>query len=146
MTGSADQREVLAQQFDRHVEEEGEILQGYRALSDKLTEGPLSVLINQIATEEEMHHFLLRTMAEWLRSPPAPIKSLTEHGLDPESLLNQTRALQEHEKQTIDECRELKPRLVGEDREILETLLDVIALDSEKHHRILATLAKMIGG
>ncbi len=146
MTGSADQREALAQQFDRHVEEEGKILEGYGTLSDKLTEGPLSVLINQIATEEEMHHFLLRTMAEWLRSPPAPIRSLAEHGLDPEALLNQTRALQEHEKQTIAECRELKPRLVGEDRAILETLLDVIALDSEKHHRILTTLEKMIGG
>ena len=69
MTKSTDQREALAKQFDRHVEEEGKILQDYHKLSDKLTEGPLSVLINQIVTDEEMHHFLLRTVAEWLRSP-----------------------------------------------------------------------------
>ena len=145
MMESADQREALAQQFDRHVEEEGKILQEYHTLSGKLTEGPLSVLINQIATEEEMHHFLLRTLAEWLRSPPEPMTSLAEQGLDHDAILNQTRALQEHEKQTIAECKELRPQFSGENQELFEALLDAITLDSQKHHLLLTTVEKIIG-
>jgi len=146
MTKSADQREALAQQFDRHVEEEGKILQDYHKLSDKLTEGPLSVLINQIVTDEEMHHFLLRTVADWLRSPPAPLASLAQPGLDEDAILNQTRALQEHEKKTIAECKELRPQFSGENRELFEALLDAITLDSQKHHLLLKTVEKIIGG
>jgi hypothetical protein len=142
---SAQEREALAAEFDRHVVEEDEILKQYHTLSDKLAEGPLSVLVNHIVTDEEMHHFLLRTMADWLRGAPTPGKSVSEQGLDREAILRHTRTLQEHEKKTIESCRELKTRLSGEERELFATILDTIALDSEKHHRLLAAVEKMIG-
>lgn len=142
----ANEREALAAEFDRHVEEEDEILKQYHALSDKLSEGPLSVLVNHIVTDEEMHHFLLRTMADWLRTPPAPDAGRSEPGLDREAILRHTRDLREHEKKTIETCRELKTRLSGEDRELFVTILDAIAFDSEKHHRLLSAVEKMIDG
>ncbi|MFQ5416803.1 MAG: hypothetical protein ACE5FL_07115, partial [Myxococcota bacterium] len=70
MKSEAD-RAALACEFDRHRAEEGEILKSYHALSDELGKGPLALLINHIATEEEMHHFLLSTLSDWLRNPPA---------------------------------------------------------------------------
>lgn len=140
----AKDREALAAELERHVKEEGEILDKYRAFSDKLPEGPLGVLVNHIVTEEEMHHFLLRTLSDWLSSPPTAGESLAALGIDREEMLRHTRALQEHEKKTIVECRVLKGRLVGEEREIFETLLDAIALDSEKHQRILGTVEKLL--
>jgi hypothetical protein len=142
--GSANERETLAAEFDRHVAEEDEILKEYRTLSDKLTEGPLRVLVDHIVTEEEMHHFLLRTLSDWLRTPPAPSRSLTDHGLDRDAIMRYTTALQDHETKTIEACRSLRSRLSSDEGEIFEALLDAIALDSEKHYRLLTTLGKMI--
>ncbi len=142
---SSNQRETLAAEFDRHVAEEDDILKEYRALSDKLSDGPLRVLVDHIVTEEEMHHFLLRTLSDWLRTPPAPVASLTDQGLDRDAILRYTTTLQDHETQTIEACRSLRSRLSGDEGEIFEALLDAIALDSEKHHRLLTTLGKTIG-
>ncbi len=139
------EREALAAECDRHVAEEDEILKEYHALSDVLPDGPLSVLINQIVTEEEMHHFLLRTLSEWLRAPNDPVGDMPPEGVDRDSILRQTRALQEHEKKTIEECRSLKSRFSGEEGALYECLLEAIALDSEKHHLLLATVARVIG-
>ena len=140
---SPNDREALAAELDRHVTEEGEILQEYRRFSDKLEDGPLSVLVDHITTEEEMHHFLFRTLSDWLKAPPAPSASLAAQGLDRDEILRHTRALQEHEQETVEACRDLKSRLAGDDRELFEALLDAIALDSEKHHRLLSAVASL---
>ena len=138
-------REILAAALERHVMEEDEILQEYRKLSDKLTESPLRVLVDHIVTEEEMHHFLLRTLGDWLQTPPSQGESLESQGLDREAILRDTRALKEHEKKTVTECRELAAGLSGEEMVLFETVLEAIALDSEKHHRLLAAVEKLIG-
>ena len=142
---TANDRKSLAAELERHVKEEGEILQEYRAFSDKLAEGPLSILVDHIVTEEEMHHFLLRTLSEWLQDPPARGESLAALGIDRDEVLSHTQTLQEHEKKTVTECRALKSRLSGEEGDLFETLLEVIALDSEKHQRLLAAVEKLIG-
>ena len=138
------ERELLASEFDRHRAEEGEILESYHALSDKLGKGPLGVLINHIATEEEMHHFLLGTLSDWLRTPAELEESLSEHGLDRDALLRQTRMLRGHEKKTIEACRGLKSRVSGGEGELFDTILEAIASDSEKHQRLLETVEKLI--
>jgi hypothetical protein len=140
--GSADERRALADEFERHMAEEGEILKQYHALSDKLSDGRLSVLVNHIVTEEEMHHFLLRTLSDWLRSPVPP----AEGHPDRDELLRVTRRLRGHEKKTIDACRGLKSRLSGDEGDLYDAVLDSIILDSEKHNRLLATVEKLIGG
>ena len=137
-------REALAREFDRHRAEEGEILEGYHALSDQLGEGPLGLLINHIATEEEMHHFLLGTLSDWLRAPGSPDEALSERRADRDALLRQTRMLRGHEKKTIEACRGLQAQLSGDEGELFDTILDAIATDSEKHHRLLETVEKLI--
>jgi hypothetical protein len=138
------ERESLACEFDRHRAEEGEILERYHALSDELGKGPLGLLINHIATEEEMHHFLLGTLSDWLRTPLGLEESLPEDGLDRDALLRQTRMLRGHEKKTIEACRGLKSRLSGGERDLFDTILEAIAADSEKHERLLETVEKLI--
>jgi hypothetical protein len=137
-------RESLAAELERHMAEEGEILREYRALSDKLAEGPVSFLIDRIVTDEEMHHFLLHTLSDWLRTPPTPGESPAAQGVDRDAILRHTRLLKEHEKQTIKDCRDLISRLSGEEGELFETLLDAVALDSEKHHRLLSAVEKLL--
>lgn len=141
---STNDRESLAAELDRHMAEEGEILRQYRALADKLTEGPVSFLIDRIVTDEEMHHFLLHTLSGWLRTPPGPAKSPAAQGADREAILRHTRMLKEHERKTVEDCRGLIARLSGEEGEIFEALLDAVALDSEKHHRLLSTVERLL--
>ena len=59
-------RESFVASVDRHVEAEGRILEEYRALAEKIPDGPIGMLVDLILTEEEQHHFLLRTMAKHL--------------------------------------------------------------------------------
>jgi len=145
MTGKDEaERESLACELDRHRAEEGEILERYHALSDELGKGPLGLLINHIATEEEMHHFLLGTLSDWLRAPPGVEERLPENGQNADALLRQTRMLRGHEKKTIEACRGLKSRLSGGERDLFDTILETIAMDSEKHERLLEAVAKLI--
>jgi len=137
-------REALAREFDRHRAEEGEILEGYHALSDQLGEGPLGLLINHIATEKEMHHFLLGTLSDWLRAPRRPDEAVSDPRADRDTLLSQTRMLRGHEKKTIDACRSLQASLSGEEGALLDAFLEAIATDSEKHQRLLATVEALI--
>jgi rubrerythrin len=139
-----EQRAALASEFERHAAEEEEILEEYHELLDRLPQGPLSILVNQIATEEEMHHFLLSTLTEWLRAPVGPDPAPEELGMDSEKALAQTRALRKHEQTTIEACGELKSQLSGDEGEILEAFLDVLITDSKKHHRLLTTLEKVL--
>jgi hypothetical protein len=141
---STNDRESLAAELERHMEEEGEILREYRVLSSRLAEGPVSFLIDRILTEEEMHHFLLHTLSSWLRTPPTTGESAPAQGADREAILRQTSALKEHETKTIEECRDLISRLSGEGGELFEALLEAIALDSEKHHRLLSAVEKLL--
>ena len=144
--GSVAERKALADEFERHIAEEGEILKKYHALSERLADGRLSVLVNHIATEEEMHHFLLRTLSDWLPAPAPRAETRTASDPDRDELLRVTRMLRGHEKKTTEACRGLKSRLSDHEGELFDAILDAIILDSEKHHRLLATVEKLIGG
>lgn len=136
------QRESLAARFERHADEEGKILADYRVLSDKLGDTSLGNLVSHILTEEEMHHLLLRTLAKWMRDGAAD-RSLPG-GADRGEILRLTQLLQKHEGETIDACRELKTQFSGADSALFATLVDAMELDSEKHHRLLAAVVKLL--
>lgn len=141
-----DARESVAAELDRHVEEEGKILGRYRTLSEGLGNDSLGFLIDLILTEEELHHLLLRTMAKWLREPPAEQTHTDRRAADRDELLSHTRSLQRHERETIDACRSLQSRLAEQEGDLLHSLLDAMVLDSEKHHRLLLAVEKIIEG
>lgn len=140
---SDNRREALADEIERHIGAEEAILKEYHVLADQLPEGPLSILINQITTEEEMHHFLLSTLAEWLRTKADTRTGGLLDGGNRRAIANRARLLQDHEQTTIDACSELKQQLEGEGEELLEALLDVLILDSRKHHRLLSALDRL---
>ncbi|MFQ5665422.1 MAG: hypothetical protein ACE5I7_03235 [Candidatus Binatia bacterium] len=142
--GNDTKRAVLAATFERHAEEEGKILEQYRALSEQLGSSSAGMLVNQILTEEEIHHLLLRTMAAWLKERrPAQARAIPRDANRAE-LLRLTQILQQHERETIDACRSLTTQLGGESEALLGTLLDAMVLDSEKHHRLLGVVRQML--
>jgi hypothetical protein len=139
-------RESLAAAFERHAEEEGKILAQYQALADKLGESPAKFLIRLILTEEELHHQLLSATAKWLREHTvAEERSIPSVG-SPDELVRCTEQLRQHEVDTIEACRSLRAELAGTGGALLASVLDVMAMDSEKHHRLLTTVLMMIRG
>ena len=144
MTREIGTRETLAATFDRHAEEEGKILTEYRTLAEGLGDSPARFLIKLILTEEELHHELLRATAKWLREHSGAEGRPVPPGGDTEELLRLTEQLQRHEKETIEACDGLRSSLLGTGGELLSSVLYVMALDSEKHHRLLATVRRMI--
>jgi hypothetical protein len=139
-------RESLAAAFERHAEEEGKILAQYEALADKLREGPAKFLIRLILTEEELHHELLRATAKWLREHTTSEERSTPPVGSTEELWRRTEELQRHEVDTVEVCRKLRAELGGTGGALLASVLDVVAMDSEKHHRLLTTVLRMIRG
>jgi hypothetical protein len=146
VAGDRERRESLAATFDRHAQEEGKILAEYRALAENLGDNPARFLIKLILTEEDLHHEMLRATARWLREHSMSEGSPIPLGAGSDELLRRTEQLQRHETDTIEACRRLRVELSGMGGEVLASVLDVMAMDSEKHHRLLATVRKMIGG
>jgi hypothetical protein len=146
MAQNSERRESLAATFERHATEEGKILAQYGALAETLGDSPARFLIKLILTEEELHHELLRATAKWLREHSAEAESPVPPGGGADELLRRTEQLQRHETDTIEACRRLRADLSGTGGELLASVLDVMAMDSEKHHRLLTTVRKMIKG
>ncbi len=138
-------RAELAKSFERHADEEGRILDSYRALSEQIGEDALGSLVSHILTEEELHHLLLRTMAGWLREPPGT-SAAPSHTSDRPKLLALTRELRHHERETIDACHALKSRVPENGGTVIRALLEAMALDSEKHDRLLGAVEAMLEG
>ena len=146
MAQNTEMRESLAATFERHAEEEGKILAQYRTLVEKLGDSPARFLIKLILTEEELHHELFRAAAKWLREHSGAEGNAIPPGASADELLRRTEQLQHHEKETIEACRSLRSALSGIGGELLPSVLDIMAMDSEKHHRLLTTVQKMIKG
>lgn len=138
------QRESLAAKFERHADEEGKILDEYRALAETLGNSSAGNLVSHILTEEELHHLLLRTLAQWMRERPAEPERAVPPNANRAELLRLTRTLQKHELDTIHACRGAQSQLSGQDVELIGTLLDAMVLDSEKHHRLLGAVEKLL--
>ena len=146
MTREPGTKETLAATFERHAEEEGKILTQYRTLAERLGDSPARFLIKLILTEEELHHELLRATAKWLREHSGAEGRPVPPGGSTEELLRLTEQLQHHERETIEACNGLRSNLSGTGGDLLSSVLDVMALDSEKHHRLLITVRRMIKG
>jgi hypothetical protein len=135
------ERGLFAESLERHVEAEAQILDEYRSLAGMMEDGAISFLIDLILTEEEQHHFLLRSMAKRLREP---FKNELSWAVDRDELRRQTQRLREHERKTIDACRQLKSQVPVENVDFFTALLDVMILDSEKHERLLLAVEKLV--
>ncbi len=144
MVSSDTERESLAANFERHADEEGKILAEYRILAEKLGNSSAGNLVSHILTEEELHHLLLRTLAKWMRETDSEQERAIPRQANRAELLRLTQKLQKHELETIEACRISKSGLSGELADLLGTLLEAMALDSEKHHRLLGAVEKML--
>ena len=137
------QRELCAACLDQHVETESSIMAEYRAFAGPIESGPIRFLIDFILHDEERHHGLMRMMAKYLRIKNRP-RNAMPWVIDPHEFARHIRKLQDHERETIAACRDLKSQVPPNDSEFFSALLDALILDSEKHERLLLAVERMV--
>jgi hypothetical protein len=136
--------EKLLRTFEMHADGETETLRSYRRLAATAADPAVALLMNLVVEDEERHHELLRRMAtrlrdalEWTRSPDAlPTRAIPqgqEHGDDAVTLLKHIR----EEQESAEHLRVLAKQNSNLYGGLFELLLQTMALDSEKHARIL---------
>ena len=134
----------LLRTFEMHADGETETLRSYRHLAATAADPAVALLMNLVVADEERHHELLRRMAtrlrdalEWTRSsdalPTCAIPPGQEHGGDAVTLLRHIR----EEQESAEHLRVLARQNANLYGGLFELLLQTMALDNEKHARIL---------
>jgi rubrerythrin len=136
--------EHLLHVIESHIRGEASALVDYERLAVASNDGAVGVVMRLILEDEERHHGLLGRIATslrdavyWTRSDDALPSSVSpRESLSPE-LLTLVRALIKEEQDGARTLRDLAARERGIDDGLHSILLEMMALDSEKHARLL---------
>jgi rubrerythrin len=126
-----------------HMDSEREVLRSYAELVEEAPEGHVKYLVKLILADEIRHHQLFGEMINALRAEMdqrdiVPRLPDFEPGTTPTELLEETRRLLRLERRDTDELKRLKKELDKvEDTRWWSVLVDVMALDTKKHVRLL---------
>lgn len=135
----------LLQSVERHIELEAGALGQYEYLRTASGDPVVALVMQLILEDEERHHGLLKRMAstlrdtlDWTHSAEALPKGLdTVTDAAPEDLAKIAHELIDEEKTGAQALRNLAQRERGLDSGLDSLLLEMMALDSDKHARLL---------
>lgn len=141
---SGSEFERLLRAIEDHVRDESSALTQYDQLATA-TQDPVVALVMRLILEDEVrHHGLLGRIAAtvrdalyWTRSADALPPSVTPQERLPTELVALARALIEEEQAGARALRDLAGRQRGIDDGLDSLLLEMMALDSDKHARML---------
>jgi rubrerythrin len=142
--------ERLLRAVDTHATAETEALGQYEYLAEESGDPVIAMVMRLILDDEVRHHGLLHRMAttlrdalEWTSSPAALPKDVPQKGL-PQAYAKLAHSLIEEERTGARALR----RLAGQEKDInggLESLLlEMMAMDSDKHARLLQFVAQRL--
>jgi rubrerythrin len=140
-TGSV---EWLLQAVERHAASEADALDLYARIADESGDPVVALVMRLILDDELRHHSLLkriesslRDALDWTHSPSAlPSSQLPQRPL-PGGLAKIARELVEEERTGAHKMRALASNERGIDAGLHSLLLEMMALDSEKHAHLL---------
>lgn len=130
--------------FETHIQAETDTLLAYRKLAETTPDPLVALLMQLVLEDEERHHQLVERMSarlrdslEWTRSPNA-LPSPAESGAPATAeALTAVRGFLRHEQEGTRHLRQLAKQSSDLYDGVFELLLNVMAMDSEKHARIL---------
>jgi rubrerythrin len=134
----------LLDAVDRHASLEVEALGQYEHLAQASGDPVIALVMHLILEDEERHHGLLRRISStlrdalnWTHSPDALPRATTAPEATDEDLPALARALMDEEKTGAQALRSLAQREKGLGGGLDSLLLEMMAMDSEKHARLL---------
>jgi rubrerythrin len=134
--------ELLLRTMEQHIRGEAGALVQYERLA-QVSDPIVSLVMQLILEDEQRHHALLERIAatlrdalNWTRSADAFPSTMPTEGVAPE-LASLARTLIKEEQDGARALRELAARERGIDGGLDSALLEMMALDSEKHARLL---------
>jgi rubrerythrin len=143
--------ESLLRTFQMHIDAETESLRSYRRLATTAADPAVALLMDLLVEEEDRHHALLQQMAtrlrddlEWTHSPEAlPTTAVppgVEHAGDAVTLLAHIR----EEQKSTQHLRALAKKNANLYGGLFALLLQLMALDGDKHARILRFVCQRV--
>jgi hypothetical protein len=142
---------TLLQAIQQHVEEEGSTVQTYARIRRETDDPAVACVMELLVDEEERHHALFERIATSLRdqfnwateSSTLPLATAPAGRADPETA-QLVRDLEEEERRGAQALRELaRPAGPGEPG-LVCLLLEAMAMDSDKHARLLAFVSRRL--
>ena len=139
-----DSVEWLLDAVERHAVAEQEALDQYEYLATSSADPVIALVMRLILEDEERHHGLLkrieatlRDAIEWTHSPNALPRTGTPQQPVAHELLQTAGALIEEERTGAHYLRDLARREKDIDAGLHSLLIEMMAMDSEKHARLL---------
>jgi rubrerythrin len=134
---------------ESHISAEAASIQTYHRLVRQTSDPFIRVVMDLLIQDEARHHALPRQIAENLRaeltwSPESP-PSLTDEAPDADGpTAVEVRGLEAEERRGAEELRDLAQRQRRGDAELVCLLLEAMAMDSDKHARLLSFVARRL--
>jgi len=140
------ERKLLVVGLEGLLRKQNKIVDGYRALSEMLENIPVSLLLDWVVIEEEAHRTLLINIIHSLKQTAQKGSGDCTNGVEMErdTMLCWVEKLKMKEHAVVADCRSLKSQAWWENGDLLDALLDALAMDSEKHQRFLLAVEKTI--
>jgi hypothetical protein len=135
----------LLQAIDRHIASEADALDQYERLARQSADPIVGLVMRIILDDEKRHHQLLgriqatlRDTLNWTHSPQSlPRSTHTRGGASDADLAAVARMLSDEEKAGAQALRRLAYRERSTDGALEAILLEMMAMDSDKHARLL---------
>jgi rubrerythrin len=144
--------ERLLHAVERHIALESDALDQYEQLATSSGDAVIALVMRLILDDEQRHHGLLMRIAttlrdglNWTRSPEAlPMTTSDEDVAHAADLATTARALIEEERSGAQAMRRLAAQERGLDSGLDSLLLEMMAMDSEKHAHLLRFVEKRL--
>jgi rubrerythrin len=141
--------ERLLSIVESHAAAEQDSLDEYRRMADETGDPVVRLLMRMVLEDEERHHQLLAGMAsslrdalQWTQSAGALPAGAPPESLSSPALLAATRARIQEEQEGVRHFKNLAKRQARVADGLFSLLLETLAMDSQKHERILRFVLK----
>jgi len=143
---SKNQRRVLTAGLESLLRSGSKIGDEYDALAELLEDAPAGLFLAWVVIEQEAHHNILYNIIRFLKhsAPEGSVPRVDAVDMHREAMLCWVNRLKTNEQAVVTSCRSLKRLANGVNEELVDTLLDALVMDSQKHQRVLAAVEKAI--
>ena len=143
--------ERVLEAFERHAAAEADSIELYAEIAHTSPDPVISLLMDLVHEDELRHHGLLERMAarlrddlRWTHSPDALPSGIFSPTAGPKETPEIVSQLAREEREGVDHLRKLAREVSTLHNGLLALLLEMMALDSEKHEKVMRYIARRL--